>query len=325
MRLAWMVTAVVLGMCAAASALAPGYPTKPVRVIVPFAKDGGVDLIARPVSQKLSELWGQPVTIENHPGAAGTSGVSVAATSAPDGYTLLVNSSLQVMYAALFTNLAYDTLKDFVPVAPLGGTPFVLVAGKPAGVNTLAELRAAVKAKPGQVKFSGGFAGTRGHLGAEKLNLEADLKAAHVPARGPTGFSEVLADTIAGRITYMLVAVAPGFLHPIREGRLVALAVTSARRSSLLPEIPTVAEAGLAGFDYMNWYGMWAPAGTPADIVDRIANDVARALAAPELRASLVKMGTEPMSIAPADFARFVVSESELTARIVKAAGIKPQ
>jgi len=326
MRLARIVTAFAFGMCAVAGAFAQGYPAKPVRVIVPFPERGVVDIIARSVSRKLSDLWGQKVTVENHPGASGIVGVGVAVKSPPDGYTLLVHSSLQVTYAALFTNLAYDPAKDFVAVAPLVGTPFVLVVGKPAGVNTVAELIAAVKAKPGELKFSGGFAGTRGHLGAEKFNLEAGIKAVHVPAPlTPAGSGEVLADTIAGRITYLLLSLGPS-VTPLREGKLIALAVTSARRSSLLPEIPTLAEADLAGFDFTEWYGMWAPAGTPADIVDKIAKDVARAVAGPDLRASVWKMmGLEPMSISPDEFARFVASESESAAHIVKAAGIKPQ
>jgi tripartite-type tricarboxylate transporter receptor subunit TctC len=315
-------------MFAVASAFAQGYPNKPVRVIVPFPERGGTDVIARPLSQKLTELWGQQVSVENHPGesASGRVGVGLAAKSPPDGYTLLVNSSLQVMSHARFTNLAYDPAKDFVPVAPLAGTPFVLVVGKPAGINTVAELIAAVKAKPGEFKFSGGYAGTRAHLGAEKFNLEANIQAVHVPAPlTPSGSREMIAETIAGRITYMPLFGGPGILPPLREGKLIALAVTSARRSSLLPEIPTVAEAGLAGFNYTEWQGMWAPAGTPADIVDKIGKDVARALAAPDLRALLMKMtGSEPMSMAPAEFARFVANESESAARIVKTVGIKP-
>lgn len=324
MRLARIVAALAVGMCAVAGAFAQGYPAKPVRVIVPWLERGGTDVIARIVSQKLTELWGQRVTVENHRGVSGTVGTGIAAKSTPDGYTLLVNSSLQVVYAALFTNLAYDPLKDFVPIAPLVSTPYVLVVGKPAGINSVAELIAAAKAKPGELKFSGGL-GTLGRLGAEKFNLEADIKAVYVPAPSTvTGTSEVIAETIAGRITYLLLPA--DSMPQFRDGRLIALAVTSARRSSLLPEIPTVAEAGLAGFDYTEWKGMWAPAGTPADIVDKIGNDVAWALAAPDLRAFWLKMtGIEPMSMAPAEFARFVASESEFAARIYKAAGIKPQ
>src|SRR6267142_752460 len=320
----WMtVTAFAVGACAAAGAFAQGYPTKPVRVIVPFPKGGGADVIARVVSQKLSELWGQHVTVENHQGAGTTMGVGVAAKSPPGGYTLLVNNSLQTMYAARFTNLAYDPVKDFVPVAPLVSAPFVLVVGRRAGVNTIAELIAAAKAKPGELKF-GGFAGTRSHLGVEKFNLTAGIKAVHAPTPvAPTGRDEMIVDTIAGRVIYLLL---PAFSTPqLRDGRLIALAVTSALRSSLLPEIPTVAEAGLTGFEYTEWYGMWAPAGTPADIVDKIGNDVARALAPPDLRAKLVEMGMEPMNMAPAEFARFVTSESESAAHLIKVAGITPQ
>jgi len=327
MKFARIVTAFAFGLCTVAGAFAQGYPNKPVRVIVPFPERGGTDVVARPLSQKLSELWGQQVTVDNLPGAGGTVGVGVAAKSPPDGYTLLVNSSLQVMYAALSTNLTFDPAKDFVPIALIHSTPFVLVVGKPVGINTVAELIAAVKAKPGEFKFSGGYASTRAHLGAEKFNLAADIQAVHVPApTNPNGSREMIAETIAGRITYMLLFGGPGILPPFREGKLIPLAVTSARRSSLLPEIPTLAEAGLAGFDYTEWQGMWAPAGTPADIVDKIGKDVARALAAPDLHALLMKMtGIEPMSMAPAEFARFVTSESESAAHLLKAAGITPQ
>lgn len=327
MRLARTVTAFAVGVCAVTGAFAQEYPAKPVRVIVPFAEGGGVDVVARPTSQKLSELWGQQVTVENRPGGGGTVGVGVVAKSPPDGYTLLAYSSSQVMEATRTTNLPYDPAKDFVPVALIDSTPFVLVVGKPAGINTVAELIAAVKAKPGEYKFSGGYAGTRAHLGVEKFNLAAGIKAVHLPAPlTPTGSREMIAETIAGRVTYMMLFGGPGLIPPVRDGKLIALAVTSARRSNLLPEVPTLAEAGLAGFDYTEWYGIWAPAGTPTDVVDKIGKDVARALAAPDLRALLMKMtGIEPMSMAPTEFARFVASERESAARIVKAAGINPQ
>jgi len=326
MRLARIVTAFAVGVCAAASAFAQSYPTKPVRVIVPAPNRSSTDLVASSVSQKLAELWGQQVTVENHPDASGTVGIGVAAKSPPDGYTLLVSGSFPVRYAAMLTNLAHDLVKDFVPVAPLVGTPYVLFVGKPAGINTVAELIAAVKAKPGQLKFSSGPVGSGSRLGAEKFNLVADVKAVYVPPAPPTprGIGNMVAETSAGRITYMLFDAHPVMVSMLRKGDLIVLAVTSTRRSSLLPETPTLAEAGLAGFDYTEWSGMWAPAGTPADIVEIIAKDVARALAAQDLRTSLVKMtGDEPMSMAPAEFARFVASESEFAARTIKAAGFK--
>jgi len=297
------------------------YPSKPVRMIEPFGAGGGPDLIARAVSPKLSELWGQPVTVENHPGAGSTAAPALVAKSPADGYTLLVNTSAQAYSAALLKNLPYDPLKDFIPVAPLTSQPYVLVAGKSSGIATLGELIATAKAKPGELKFGSAGLGTGTHLGAEKFNLETGIKAVHVP--GDTT-PQAIADTVAGRTTYMIapVSYAQG---DIRAGKLRALGVTTKKRSSLLPEVPTIAEAGVPGFDYPIWYGVWVPAGTPAGVVDNLAKDIARVLAVPELRAWLEEHGADPMSMTQPEFASFVVSESETAARIAKAAGIKLQ
>jgi len=319
MKAARILDALVVGAFVASSAFAQDYPTKPVRVIEPFGAGSGVDVMARPVAQKLSEFWGQPVTVENHTGAGGTVGPGLVAKSPADGYTLLVNSSAQAS-SALLTKLAYDPAKDFIPIAPLTSQPYVLVVGKPVGVKSVGELIAAAKAKPNELKFGSAGMGTGTHLGAEKFNLDAGIKAVHVPTRP----ADAIADTIAGRITYWLSPISLALPH-IREGRLLALGVSSARRSSVLPEVPTVAEAGVAGFDYEIWYGIWAPAGTPTAVVHKLEKDIARALAAPDVRDRLAKYGADPMNMTQAEFSRFVRSESESAARIIKAAGIKPQ
>jgi tripartite-type tricarboxylate transporter receptor subunit TctC len=300
------------------------YPTKPVRVIEPFGAGGGVDVMARAVSQKLSELWGQPVTVENHPGSGSTAGPALVAKSPADGYTLLVNTSAQAYSAALLKNLPYDPLKDFIPVAPLTSQPYVLIAGKTAGITTVGELVAAAKAKPGQLKFGSAGMGTGTHFGVEKFNLEASIKGVHVPAGPGDAIADTIANTMAGRTAYMMAPI-PLALTDIRGGRLRALGVSTMRRSYLLPEVPTIAEAGVAGFDYPIWYGIWAPVGTPAGVVDKLAKDIARALAAPDLRDWLAKHGGVPMSMTQPEFARFVLSESESALRITKAARIKPQ
>ncbi len=299
------------------------YPTKPVRLIEPFGAGGGPDVMARAVSQKLSELWGQPVTVENHPGAGSTAAPALVAKSPADGYTLLVNTSAQAYSAALLKNLPYDPLKDFIPVAPLTSQPYVLVAGKVAGITTIGELVAAAKAKPRKLKFGSSGLGTGTHLGVEKFNLEAGIKAVHVPARQGDAITDTIANTVAGRTDYLLAPI-PLALADIRAGKLRALGVSTKRRSSLLPEVPTIAEAGIAGFDYPIWYGVWAPAATPAGVVDKLAKDIARVLAAPDLRDWLAKHGADPMSMTQPEFARFVLSESESAARIIEAAGIKP-
>jgi len=300
------------------------YPTKPVRMIEPFGAGGGVDTIARAVSPKLSELWGQPVTVENHPGAGSTAAPALVAKSPADGYKLLVNSSAQAYSAALLKNLPYDPLKDFIPVAPLTSQAYVLVAGKTAGVSTVGELVALAKSKPGELKFGSAGIGAGNHVGVEKFNLEAGIRAVHVPAGPGDAIADVIANTVAGRIAYMIAPI-PLALPDIRAGKLRALGVTTKKRSPLLPEVPTIAEAGVPGFDYRIWYGVWVPAGTPARVVEKLANDIARALAAPDLRDQLAKRGADPMSMTQPEFARFVQSESESAARIMAAAGIKPR
>src|SRR5580693_1361079 len=223
------------------------YPSKPVRMIEPFGAGGGPDLIARAVSPKLSELWGQPVTVENHPGAGSTAAPALVAKSSADGYTLLVNTSAQAYSAALLKNLPYDPLKDFIPVAPLTSQPYVLVAGKSSGIATVGELIATAKAKPGELRFASTGVGTGTHLGVEKFNLEAGIKAVHVPAKAGDAIADVIADTVAGGATYMMAPIQLA-LADIRAAKLHALGVTTRSRSHLLPEAPTIAEAGVPGF-----------------------------------------------------------------------------
>jgi tripartite-type tricarboxylate transporter receptor subunit TctC len=306
------------------AALAQDYPAKPVRLIEPFGAGGGPDLLARALAPKLSELWGQPVTVENVPGAGATAGPAQVAKSPADGYTLLINTSAQAYSAAFLKNLPYDPLKDFVPIIPLTSQPYVLVAGKRAGITTVRELIAAAKAKPGELKFGSTGVGTGTHLGVVKFNLEAGIKVVYVPPKPTDAIADVLAGTIEGRTTYMLAPISIT-LTPIRDGKLLALGVTTARRSSLLPEVPTIAEAGVAGFDFPIWYGIWVLAGTRAGVVDKLAKDIGRVLAGPDLRDWIAKNGGEPMSMTQPEFARFVQSESEGAARLIKAAGIKPQ
>ena len=264
------------------------YPAKSVRLIDPFGAGGGPDLIARAVAQPLSELWGQPVAVENHPGAGSTAGPALVAKSPPDGHTLLVNTSAHAYCAAFKTNLPYDPLIDFVPVAPLTSQPYVLVAGIDAGVATLAELISAAKARPGAIRFSSSGMGTGTHVGVEKLNLEARIETMHVPARGADAIADTIDHTVVGRTDYALSPVSIALPH-IREHALIALGVSTARRSRLLPEVPTLAEAGVKGFDFPIWYGLWAPAGTPLEVVDKLSESIERVLTEPALRVWLIE------------------------------------
>jgi tripartite-type tricarboxylate transporter receptor subunit TctC len=297
------------------------YPTKPVRIIEPFGAGGGPDVLARVLGPKLSELWGQPVTVENHPGGGSTVGPALVAKSPADGYTLLLSTSAQAYSAAILKNLPYDPLKDFISVAALTSQPYALVTGASSGINTVAELVAAAKARPGELKFGSSGIGVGTHLGAEKFNLEAGIKAVHVPAQAGDAINDTIARTIAGRTDYQVVPIQL-VLGDIRAGRLRALGVTTRKRSSLLPDVPTIAEAGVSGFDWPIWYGVWVRVGAPAEVVDKLAKDLARVLASPDMRAWIAEHGADPMSMTRPEFAHFLLSESESAARIIKAAGI---
>ena len=295
------------------------FPTKPVRIIEPFGVGGGPDLLARALAPELSKLWGQPVTVENHPGAGATAAPALVAHSRADGYTLLLNTSSQAYSAVLSKSLPYDPLNDFIPTASLTNQPYVLVAGKPAGVTTVGELIAAARAKPGELKFASTGIGTATHLGAVKFNLATGIKALEVLPQPSDAIADVLAGTIEGRTTYMFAPISIT-LAPIRDGKLLPLGVSTTQRSTLLPEVPTIAQAGVAGFDFPLWYGIWVRAGTPTEIVDKLAEDVARALAGPGMREWLAKHGAVPMKMTQPEFARFVQSESETAARLIKSA-----
>jgi tripartite-type tricarboxylate transporter receptor subunit TctC len=305
------------------AASARDYPAKPVRIIEPFGAGGGPDLLARALAPKLSELWDQPVTVENVPGAGATAGPAQVAKSPSDGYTLLINTNAQAYSAALLKDLPYDPLKDFIPIIPLTSQAYVLVAGKATGVTTVGGLIAAAKAKPGELKFGSTGIGTGTHVGVEKFNQAAGINALHVPPSPNDSNADTIANAIAGRFTYYLVPISLALPH-IRDGTLVALGVSTARRSTLLPEVPTMAEAIVARFDFPIWYGIWVPADTPTGVVDKLANDIGRVLTGPDLREWIAKHGGEPMSMTHPEFVRFVESESEVTARLMKAASVKP-
>jgi tripartite-type tricarboxylate transporter receptor subunit TctC len=303
---------------------ATDYPAKVVRIIEPFGPGSGPEGIATAVSRKLTELWGQPVTVENHPGAGSTAAPAMVANSPGDGYTLLVHTNAQAYSGELVTNLPYDSVTDFIPVAALTTQSYVLVVGETTDLATVSALIAAAKAKPGELRFASTGVGTGTHLGIEKFNLAAGINATHVPARGSDAIADTITSTIAGRTDYALSPI-PTTLPHIRAGRLLPLGVSGARRSSVLPDVPTVAEAGVPGFDFPFWYGIWAPAATPPRVVQKLATDIARALSDPAVRDSLVKHGGEPMSMTQSEFTRFVLSESESAARIIEASLIKPQ
>jgi len=316
----WIIGAAI-ALCCAPLAIAQGYPNKTVHLIVPFTAGSATDILARTFGQKLSEMWGQAVIVENRPGAGGTIGAAVVAKSPPDGYTLLVNSAAQAYNASIYPTLSYDTSKDFVEIAPLAGQPNVLIVAPATGIKSVAELIALAKQKPGQLNFGSAGTGSGTHINAEKFKLAAGIDVVHIPYKGTP---EALNDTLAGRVTYFFSPISAA-LPNVREGKLIALGVSTAKRSSALPNVPTVAEAALPGFDYNLWVGVFAPAGTPPDIVDKINKDIDRVLQTPDIKERFATLGAEPMPMSPAEFRKFVQAEIDDSAKVIKAVGIKAQ
>ncbi|MEO8755405.1 MAG: tripartite tricarboxylate transporter substrate binding protein [Casimicrobiaceae bacterium] len=312
-----------IAMFALAATLAHGqaFPGKPVKIVVPFTAGSATDILARNVGQKLGELWGQPVVIENRPGAGGTIGAAIVAKSPADGYTLMVHSAAQAVKPAIYPDLPYDTRKDFVEVATLGGQPNVLVVAPATGYKSVADLVAAAKKAPGTLNYGSAGTGSGTHINGEKFKLAAGIDVLHIPYKGTP---EALTDTMAGRVTYFFSPISAA-LPNVKEGKLIALGVSTGKRASTLPNVPTIAESGLPGFDYNLWIGMFAPAGTPAEVVDKINADVTRVLQMPDLRERLAALGAEPMVMTPGEFRKFMRDEIEESAKVVKAAGIKAQ
>jgi tripartite-type tricarboxylate transporter receptor subunit TctC len=321
MKAAWRVSVLSGLMCACASALAEPYPARPVRLVVATALGSGVDTIARIIAPRLAEGWGQPVVVDNRTGDGGTAGAGLVARATSDGHTLLAHSSAHIISASLRASLPYSPLKDFVPVAPLTSQAYVMVAGKQSGIGSVKDLIAAAKTKPGELNFASAGLGTGTHLMAEKFNAGAGIRLGHFPTAGAAAGNEAV---VSGRATYWFSAITPAMPF-VRDGRLVVLGVSSAKRLGSMPTVPTVAEAGLPGYDSTLWYGLWAPAGTPKAVVETISRSVQRVLTAPEVREQLAKLGAEPMSMTAAEFARFVQTEAKDVAQVVRVAGIKPQ
>ena len=294
------------------------FPGRSVRIIDPFGAGGGVDVIARALAARLAVLWGQPAIVENHPGAGSTAAPALVAKAPADGHTLLINTSAQAYSAALGHELPYDPLRDFAPVAALTSQPYVLVARARSGITTIGELVSAANDRPGQIPFASAGIGTGTHLAVAKLNRDLGIAAVHKPPAATDAIADVIAGTAAGHATYAMLPIPPAapYLH---DGSLVALGVSTARRSRLLPDVPPLAQAGVAGFDFPIWYGIWAPARTPAGIVSTLAGDIANTLATGELLEWLTLHDADPMLLTPAEFGAFVVSECERATMLLSA------
>ena len=308
-------------LLAAAAAHAQTWPSKPIKVIVPFTAGSTTDIIARAVTDKLAASLGQPVVVENRGGAGGTVGAGVAAKADPDGYTILIHSSSHTVNPATYENLPFDTLRDFAGVTPLASLPNVMVVSPAKGYKSVKDVVDAAKAKPGALNYASAGAGSATHLNAEKFRIGAGIDATHVPFKGSP---EALTDVMGGRVDYYFSPVAPA-LQLIRENKLAALAVGTPKRSSVLPDVPTTAEAGVAGAEYSFWIGMLVPAKTPRPIIERLYAETQAALASPEVRDRLAKLGAEPMPMTSEQFDAQIRSEIAANSALVKSANIKIQ
>ena len=300
--------------------IAQTFPTKPSRLVVPFPPGGPLDVIGRLIAQQLGERWGQNVVVENKPGAGGNIGADFVAKATPDGYTVVMGAlSTHAVNPSLYSKMPYDAQKDFAPITRVAITPNVLVVNPALPVNSVKELIAYAKAHPGKLSFGSGSTGSAGHLAGELLKVDAGIDMVHVPYKGAAPAMQAL---LAGDTQLMFDNLANAMAQ-VKAGKLRALAVTTAERSKLAPELPTMAEAGVAGFDISTWFGLFAPAGTPPEIVGKWNSDVVRILDSPEMRERLIAQGAEAAPDSPVDFARFVASELTKYARIVKASGAK--
>jgi len=313
----------ILAACAALvlayPAQAQNYPTRPVRMIVPFSPGGAADVPGRMLMQKLTEALGQQVVVDNRPGAGGTIGADLAAKAAADGYTLLMISNTHVISASLYKKLPYDSLKDFAPVLQFGDAPNVLVVHPELPVKSVSELVALAKAKPGSIDFASSGNGSSQHLFAALFTSLAGVKMTHIPYKGS---AQATTDLLAGQVKVSFPGIA-GMIQHIRNGRLRALAVTSAKRSPQMPDVPSIAEAGVKGYEASLWLGILAPAALPKDINARLNAEVGRILKQPALQASFRTVGTEIVYRAPEDFGKFVKSELGKWARVVKETGMQ--
>ena len=314
--------AAVLGLGLASSTLAQTYPSKPIRIITPYNPGGTADIMARLVGQTLQEAWGQPVVVENKAGASGMIGADAVAKAAPDGYTLLAAYCTEISIApSLFPKVPYDPIRDFTPVAVTALTPMILVMNPGLPAKNLKEFIALAKAKPRQFAYASAGAGSPAHLAGELLQRAAGIEMTHVPYKGG---GQALTDTLGGQ-TALFFSSMPSALPHVKAGKLRALAVSTAARSPGAPDVPSVAEAGGFEFDMASWNGLFAPAGTPREIVNRINAEVTKAFGRADVRERLVKEGAEPQSWSAERFREFVVSDTAKFGKVIRDAGVKAE
>jgi tripartite-type tricarboxylate transporter receptor subunit TctC len=293
-----------------------------VRLVVPFTPGGSTDILARAVGQKLSESWGQPVVVDNRPGAGGIIGMETVAKAAPDGYTLVMGHiGTLAANPALYKTLPYDPVKDFAPVTLIARVPNVLVVGPAVPSRSVAELIALAKAKPGKLDYGSGGNGSAAHLATEYFKLKAGVDLQHIPYKGT---APALQDLLGGQIALMITGLPPVLPH-VKAGKLRILGVASAQRLRQFPEIPTIAESGVPGFEATQWYGILAPAATPKEIVAKLNREFVKALRDPAVGEKLAGEGADPVGDTPGEFAAFIASEIDLWGKVIRATGAKAE
>jgi len=298
----------------------PNYPVKPIRMVVPFPPGGATDIMARGVAQRLTEVWGQPVVVDNRPGAGGNIGSELVAKAAPDGYTLEMGTvGTHAINPSLYSKMPYDHVKDFVPVILVAGVPNVLVVNPSVPANSMQELIAYAKANPDKLNFASSGSGTSIHLSGELFKVMAGVQMRHVPYKGS---APALQDLLGGQVQLMFDNLPPS-LPQIKAGKLRALAVTTAVRAPALPDVPTIAESGLPGFEASSWFGVLAPAGTPPAIVTKLNAEIAKWLATPEAKEKMLAVGASIAGGTPEDFARHIATETAKWAKVVQESGAK--
>ncbi len=318
--LAAVTTLACAGLVPLQASAQAGYPSKPIRVVVPFAAGSTTDIIARAITDKMGQSMGQTLVVDNRGGASGTIGQQAVATAAADGYTIMIHSSSHTVSPSTFAKLPFDTVGDFAGVTPITSTPNVLVIAPSKNIKSVRELLAAAKAKPGSMNFASAGQGSATHLNAEKFKMAAHIEALNIPFKGS---AEAVTEVLAGRVDYYFSPIAP-VIGQIKEGQLLALAVGSPKRASALPDVPTTAEAGVPGSEFNFWIGMMAPAKTPRDIVNRLHDEVLKALATPEVKERFAKLGADAWTMKPEQFDAYIKTEIDSNAKLVKAAGLAP-
>jgi len=313
------VLSLIAGFAIAAGAWAD-YPEKPVRIVVGFTPGGGPDIIARHLAQELGAVWKQQVIVENRPGAGGSVAAALVTRAAPDGYTLLSVSSAHAAAPAIYAKLPYDT-KDLTGITQTGTSKYVLVVAPSLKISSLKELLAAAKARPGQLNFSSAGVGSGTHFAGEILKARAAIDVVHVPFKG---IPEALSETVTARVQFFMAPIANA-MGPVKDGRLAALAVSSRERDPLLPQVPTINEAGVPGYESILWFGLLTAAGVPRAIVDRISADAGRVLASQATRERWQPIGIEPRPTTPAEFDRLVAEDTRLFTQIAREANIRAE